>query len=182
MTTVVLTLFAAVVGALGRFIKGGYFKAVPSIVGYVPLFAIGYLLTYQNGVWAGLVVALVACLGWNPGHGSYMVPGNGSADDEEVAPVVRLLAKPFGWPAGSVPYCLLGIGVRYGLATALTALAMAACNTWLGSDFGLWYAAVGLLATPLLAGLMVIKNAQTRWTAFEIGIGALVYAGLALAV
>lgn len=200
-------IWAAIYGGLLRLLYGGAphvpdpadpakqlpgFHKGPAYALFVVTGAIALLhrpVTWQ-GIAAALLVSLMLAAGWNPGHGSYLNPGNGSPDNETlIRPLVRFVA--FGQPAGSVWYCCAGMGVRYGLQTAFTGLVMWNCNGWLGTSYGLWYAAAGLLACPVILLLWAIK--WQRWAilpawlgpqfnngSFEAGVGALLYGSLAL--
>lgn len=161
---------------------------------YVFMWLLGALVLLLDTTWQGLVapalVSAALAAGWNPGHGSYLNPGNGSRDDETVFRwLVPWVAG--GQPPGSVWYCCAGMGLRYGAATLLAAGAMLVCNTWLGTDYSLWYGAVGFLACPIMLALHVARWQAWVWRPwldpywhngpFEIAIGALLYGGLAFA-
>lgn len=165
-------------------------------VWYAFLFFLGLVVAVHGDVahwqpWvAAVLVSIVLTAGWNPGQGSWLRPGNGSKDDENIFNrIVPLVA--FGQPPGSVWYCCAGMGIRYGLVTVLAAGAMWAANTWLGTTYSLGYAPVGFLATPVM--LLLVALHWERWNLkpwidaryhngpFEAAIGALIYGGLALA-
>jgi hypothetical protein len=177
-------ILGALVGAAGRYIYGGHVKAIPTQVAYALFFALGVVLLIPGDLIAAAVVSFAAAIGWNPGHGSYADAGSSAnKDDEDVRPLTRIIAAALGAKDDrSLFYDGIGMSVRYGLSTVVTGLAMLACNVWLGSGFALWYALVGLSAGPVLAILAaVVKDPQRRWVAFELSIGAIIYAGLGAA-
>lgn len=189
-------IIAAVLGALGRLHYGGaFFK--PTQLAYLWFWALGVLLLGDPLLASAIVAALLA-IGWNPGHGSYVNVGwRKEPDNEDIRPLVRFITKALRisefeakrLPDGvlgmrsTVLYDMIGLSVRYGLQTLLAALGMAACNQWLGSDYALWYAAVGLLGGPLgyLSMRLPERGWLTHWRWFEALIGAALYAGLTFA-
>jgi len=168
-----------------------------SVETYPFFFALSVLvlahLTHPNtwGQALGIVIVsfLMAAI-WNPGHGSYLNPGNGSADNELVFNKITPLLS-FGARPGSVRYCCVGMGVRYGLATCLVGLGMYCTNQFLGTNFNLLYSVVGWFAGLGMYGLYLGKwwtwDTKNHWinhnyanVPFEIYVGALLNGGLVL--
>lgn len=170
---------------------------LPSAATYPLFFLLGmatlYLYTPQDGwptVGGCAIVAAILSAGWNPGHGSYLNPGNGSLDNEvlfnKLVPLIAVKSSP-----GSVSYCCIGMAVRYGLISVLTAGAMFLTNMYLNTEFSLWYALVGWLAGPW----MYVCHKTNWWQKdtpdgwynhnfhngpFEEGIGWIMFGGLFL--
>lgn len=165
-----LCLWVMILGAWDRLIYGGaphvqdfsrlpdikqYNGWLPSSLASILMFVLAFSILFpaDRVTWQLLlgtaVVALLHTLSWNPGHGSYLNPGNGSQDDEvlfnKLVPLVACKSSP-----GSVTYCCIGMGVRYGAVSVLTAVAMFASNMWLCTDFNLWFGLVGFLAGPIM--------------------------------
>lgn len=182
----------AVIGALLRAEFGGTPLHTPRWLVYTLMIVLGYrclggFYLHGDALYSALLVSIAVAAGFSPGHGSYLHPGNGSPDNEFIAPLVRLLSL---WPEGSVDYCCIGMGLRYGLATCAAAIVMLGCDIWLHAHFSLWFAAVGFLCGPIMFALA--KAHWERWKVgsyidpttanrpFELLLGLTIYGGLAL--
>lgn len=188
MTALLIDLFGGILlGAIGRLMYGNRL-VVPSQVSYLILLPLGLMLGIQNptsaGWAAGALVMVAAAAAFNPGHGSYFDLGASlKLDNEIVRFIVKFIADLLRQADTANPYYdAIGCSVRYGLATAFIALVMWGCNTWLGTTYALWYAALGLVVGPFMLALRrPVPNAEIRWRIGEAFIGALIYGGLSLA-
>lgn len=198
-------VIAALIGAFLRLLYGGapHVQDPAGAVGvqlrgwlgkgwcYALFFLLGWItLLVDNNfehVAACAVISIWLAAGWNPGHGSYLNPGNMSPDNEDLTRWwTRMLS--FGAPAGSVHYACTGMAVRYGFQTLLVASVMLICNTFLETHFNLWYGLVGFGAGPIMYALHLAKWQKWKlgsWVdpvfhngPFELAVGALLYGTL----
>ena len=137
-------------------------------------------------LWVPLVIAVLVMAAWSPGHGSWLSPGNGSADDEDFGYIVRPLGKLFGLAQGSAWYCHMGMAIRYGLCSVLVGTAAGfLIGSW-SLPYMLSGFAVGLVSYVGYATGLTMKEFKPWFDPhfhngpLEVGVGAITFASLLL--
>ncbi len=193
---------ALTAGPFARYMYGGHVKGMGKPWAWMLMFALGIAVSGAPDVLPAALVSAAIIFVFNPGHGSYMRPGQRNhPDNEPLRSVTRAIGRIFRWSDLTVTdfvvdgkpmkglrsdaaYDYLGLSVNYGLTMFAVAFGvMAPVNVFLDGSYNCFvFASMGWVAGPLYAVVgRFVREPMARWTAGELAFGGLVYTALVLA-